>query len=183
MPPWPVSASRTAYENPWIRVVEDDVTRPDGSAGTYGVVELHHPAVFVVALTDALEVILVTVDRHTVGSSIEVPSGGSDGQEPHVAAARELREEAGLRAEDWLEVASMWSLNGVCRAPAIVYLATGLTAVVGDQTGPAQEVEGITAVQSVPWAAVVDMIRGGQITDNESVAALMYAGAHLRLVL
>ncbi len=183
MPPWPVSASRTAYENPWIRVVEDDVTRPDGSAGIYGVLELRHPAVFVVAVTEALEVVLVTVDRHTVGSSVEVPSGGCDGQEPRAAAARELREEAGLRAEHWHEVATMWSLNGVCRAPATVYLATGLASVEADETGPEQEVEGITAVRSVPWAAVVDMVRGGQITDNESVAALMYAGAHLRLAL
>lgn len=183
MPPWPVSASRTVYENPWIRVVEDQVTRPDGSAGIYGVVELHHPAVFVVALTAARELVLVTVDRHTVGPSIEVPSGGSDGQDPRVAAERELREETGLRAARWQEIGRMWSLNGVCRAPAVVYLATGLRASEEDGARLEPEAEGITAVQQIPWTTVVELIRQGQITDNESVAALMYAGAHLRLVL
>ena len=49
------------------------MTRPDGTPGVYGVVEVRRPAVFVVALTDADEVVLVTVDRHTVGTSVEVP--------------------------------------------------------------------------------------------------------------
>ena len=182
MPPWPVSASRTAYENPWIRVREDEVTRPDGSAGIYGVVELHHPAVFVVALTARQEVVLVTVDRHTVGSSVEVPSGGTDGQHPLLAAERELREEAGLVAEQWHEIGRMWSLNGVCRAQAFVYLATDLSPADEDDTSAQQATEGITSVRTVPLATVVEMIRQGQVTDNESVAALMYACAHLRLV-
>ena len=66
---WPVTRTRVAYENPWIVVREDQVVRPDGSPGVYGVVEVRRPAVFVVALTDADEVVLVTVDRHTAGTS------------------------------------------------------------------------------------------------------------------
>ena len=31
---WPVTASRTVYDNDWIEVVEDDVVRPDGSAAS-----------------------------------------------------------------------------------------------------------------------------------------------------
>ncbi len=59
--------TRTAYENQWIRVREDQVVRPDGTDGLYGVVEVRQPAVFVVALTEADEVVLITVDRHTTG--------------------------------------------------------------------------------------------------------------------
>ncbi len=179
MPPWPVSASRVPYENQWIRVVEDDVTRPDGATGIYGVVEVRNPAVFVVALTAADEVVLITVDRHTVGPSIEVPAGGTDGQHPLVAAERELREEAGLMAERWHEIGRMWSLNGVCRAPGIVYLATDLTPSDEADTRLEQEAEGISSVQTVPLTRVVDLVRQGQITDNESLGALMYALAHL----
>ena len=69
---WPVTESRTVYANAWIEVVEDAVVRPDGSDGIYGVVHLRHPAVFVVAVTDDDEVVLVTVDRHTTGPSVEV---------------------------------------------------------------------------------------------------------------
>ncbi|HET8988883.1 MAG TPA: NUDIX hydrolase, partial [Humibacillus sp.] len=126
---WPVTRSRVVYENPWIVVREDEVVRPDGSPGTYGVVEVRRPAVFVVALTDADEVVLVTVDRHTVGRSVEVPAGGTDGEDPLAAAQRELAEETGLAAETWRRVGDLAALNGICRAPEVVYLATDLREV------------------------------------------------------
>jgi hypothetical protein len=36
--PWLRRARRTAYQNAWITVWHDEVTRPDGAAGIYGVV-------------------------------------------------------------------------------------------------------------------------------------------------
>jgi 8-oxo-dGDP phosphatase len=176
---WPVTRSRVAYENPWIIVREDAVVRPDGSAGTYGVVEVRRPAVFVVALTDADEVVLVTVDRHTVGTSVEVPAGGTDGEDPLVAARRELAEETGLAAGTWRRVGDISALNGICRASEVVYLATDLTAskdgAAGRGRSDDQVAEGISAVTRVPVPEVLAMIRRGEITDGETVAALMLA--------
>ena len=172
--PWPVTASRTVYENPWIEVVEDTVVRPDGGTGPYGVVTVRHPSVFVVALTDDDEVLLVTVDRHTVGASVEVPAGGSDGEDVEVAARRELLEETGYEAASWTVVGTMNALNGICRAPETVFLARGLTLVAGD-AGHSQAEEGITAVRAVPVADVLELVRSGGITDGETVAALMFA--------
>ena len=179
---WPVTHTRVAYENPWIVVREDEVVRPDGSPGVYGVVEVRRPAVFVVALTDADEVVLVTVDRHTVGPSVEVPAGGTDGEDPLVAARRELAEETGLAAGTWRRVGDVTALNGICRAPEVVYLATDLRPADGaagavdeaDRSGE-QVAEGISAVSRVPVAEALAMIRRGEITDGETVAALMLA--------
>ena len=179
---WPVTRSRVAYENPWIVVREDEVTRPDGTPGVYGVVEVRRPAVFVVALTDADEVVLVTVDRHTVGRSVEVPAGGTDGEDPLVAARRELAEETGLVAGSWRRVGEMSALNGICRAPEVVYLATGLREAEGGSGSPTdgdrsgeQAEEGISEVARVPVAEALAMIRRGEISDGETVAALMLA--------
>ncbi|MCU1538337.1 MAG: hydrolase [Humibacillus sp.] len=180
---WPVRSTRVAYENPWIVVHEDAVVRPDGSDGTYGVVELRRPAVFVVALTDADEVVLVTIDRHTVGRSVEVPAGGTDGEDPLVAARRELAEETGLEAGTWRRVGEMTALNGICRAPEVVYLATDLRplarAADPASTEPTDDdhraEEGISAVTTVPLSEVLAMVRRGEITDGETVAALLYA--------
>lgn len=172
---WPVRETRLVYENPWIRVREDAVTRPDGSDGVFGVVEVRQPAVFVVALTDDDEVVLVTVDRHTVGVSLEVPAGGTDGEEPLAAARRELAEETGLVARDWQQVGAMNALNGICRAPEVVYLATGLEPAPGTGDAAARHEEGISDVRRVPVADVLGLVRDGAITDGETVAALMFA--------
>jgi 8-oxo-dGTP pyrophosphatase MutT (NUDIX family) len=173
---WRTRGSATVYENPWIRVREDAVNRPDGSPGIYGVVEVRNPAVFVVPVTAEDEVVLVQVDRYTTGRSLEVPAGGSDGEDPLLAARRELREETGLVADDWERIGFMYALNGISHAPEHVYLARGLRE---SAVPAAQAEEGITAVRTVPWSEVVTLIADGTITDGETVAALMYAAIAL----
>lgn len=178
--PWPVTASRVAYENRWIEVVEDRVVLPDGRPGLYGVVTVRQPAVFVVALTLADEVVLVEVDRHTTGRSWEVPAGGTDGEEPLAAARRELLEETGYTAGRWRRIGAMNALNGICRAPETVWLATELTGA-GADSGEARAVEaeqaseGISGVRAVPFSEVLVMVADGTISDGETVAALLYA--------
>lgn len=173
---WQTNDSRLVYENPWISVREDAVTGPAGD-GIYGVVTLRSPAVFVVALDDEDRVCLVTLERYTVGRSIEVPAGGSDSEDPLVAAQRELLEETGMRAAEWTAIGTMNALNGITVAPEHVYLARGLTSA-GDADA-AQDAEGIEEVCWVPFAEALAMIADGRITDGETVAALAYAGIRL----
>ncbi|RIX26450.1 NUDIX domain-containing protein [Amnibacterium setariae] len=175
---WPVTASRTVYENRWIRVDEEDVVQPDGAPGIYGVVTLKNDAVFVVAVDDEDRVLLVEVDRHTVGPSLEVPAGGSDGEEPLVAAQRELREETGFAAGAWTRLGGMTALNGVCRAPEHVFLARDLQPVASAEA--AQREEGIRALVRVPLAEVPDLVAAGRLTDSETLAALLMALTALR---
>lgn len=182
MTPWQTHGSTVVYENPWIRVREDAVRRPDGADGVYGVVEVRHPAVFVVALTDDDEVVLVELYRYATGAwSLEVPAGGSDGEDLLDAARRELLEETGLEATAWERIGSMAALNGICAAPEHVFLARGLRRPDGGvRTGGAgAAAEGIARVRAVPWADALHLVRDGVITDGESVAALMYAALAL----
>ena len=169
---WQVTSTRIAYENPWIQVVEDQVIGPDGAQGLYGVVEVRNPAVFIVAVNDAGEMLFESVDRHTVGRSLEIPAGGNDGEDFLVAAKRELYEETGYVAERWQPIGSMWALNGICRAPEHVFLAQGLSRAA---EGSAAGAEGISDVRWMPWPEVLCMVKTGEITDGESVAALLYA--------
>lgn len=171
--PWPVTASEVVYSNRWITVEDQQVTMPDGRPGQYGLVTMVNDAVFVVALTDADEILLVDIDRHTVGRSLEVPAGGTDGDDPLVAAQRELLEETGHSAAEWVRLGGMDALNGVCRAPEHVYLARGLTPA-RDATDDQHE-EGIAAVRAIPIPEVLQLVRTGGIRDGETLAALLLA--------
>lgn len=180
---WPVQSTRVVYDNPWIRVREDQVVRPDRARGVYGVLEVRSPAVFVVALTDRDEIWLLTVDRHTVGPSVEVVAGGADEEDLLAGARRELAEEVGLAAADWVELGGIDALNGLCRAPGTVFLARGLSPAPGRDapamTASEQHREGISEVGPVPVAEVLAMVRQGRIRDAETLAALLLALTHL----
>lgn len=173
---WQTLGSTVAYENRWIRVREDAVLRPDGEPGVYGVVEVRSPAVFVVPVAEPGGVVLVRVDRYALGAeSWEVPAGGTDGEDTLLAAARELREETGLAAESLVDLGPVHSLNGVSHAPGRVVLATGLTVIGGAE----QQAEGIGGVRTVPLDDLPALLARGEITDNETLGALLLALVHL----
>ena len=98
--PWRRRSRAVGYENPWITVFHDEVVRPDGSPGIYGVVHFENTAVGVVAIDDQDRVALVAQHRYTLDHrSWEIPEGGAPaGESPLAGAQRELREEAGVEA-------------------------------------------------------------------------------------
>jgi 8-oxo-dGTP pyrophosphatase MutT (NUDIX family) len=172
---WQMRTSREVYANHYIRVLEDEVTRPDGTPGLYGLLEVRHPAVFVVPVTADDRVVLVLCDRYTTGTSWEVPAGGSDGEELQVAGERELAEETGYVAARWDHLGGQWGLNGVARSRIEVFLARDLTRT----STTYDQAEGIGAVEAFAWDEVRTMLRDGRITDNESAGALLLAAIEL----
>src|ERR1700685_2269954 len=127
--PWKTKSTRVAYENAWIRVREDQVVRPDGGAGIYGVVEIR-PSVGVVAIDDRDRVVFVGQWRYSVRRySWEVPRGGSHSGETDMleVAQRELAEETGVRAAQWQELGPVDVCNGVADDVQMLFLATGLS--------------------------------------------------------
>lgn len=174
---WTTDGSRTVYENRWIRVREDAVRGPHGT-GIYGVVELRQPSVFAAALDDEDRLLMVELERYAIGrSSIELPAGGTDGEEPLLAAQRELLEETGYEADEWERVGGMDALNGIADAPEHVFLARGLRPAA--DAAATQREEGISAVRAVPFAEVLRMVADGSIRDGETIAALALVGIRL----
>jgi 8-oxo-dGTP pyrophosphatase MutT (NUDIX family) len=167
--PWRRNARRVVYQNPWVTVWHDDVTRPDGEPGIYGVVHFANSAVGVVAIDDQDRVAMVGQHRYPIDSwSWEIPEGGSPLAEDSLdGAKRELQEETGLTARNWSEI-GRWELsNSVTDEAAVVYLATDL------EQGEAQP-EGSEELEFkwLPFDEVLEMIRHGEIGDAMTVLPL-----------
>src|SRR5436309_14137129 len=104
--PWTRLSRRVVYENPWIIVYEDQVLRPDGRPGIYGVVHFRNRAIGVVVLDEADCVLLVGQYRYPLDQySWEIPEGGGGPDEtPLAAAQRELLEETVYTGGHWEEI-------------------------------------------------------------------------------
>jgi 8-oxo-dGTP pyrophosphatase MutT (NUDIX family) len=167
--PWTRRSRRVAYANPWITVWHDEVTRPDGSAGTYGVVHFANLAAGVLALDDEDRILLVGQHRYALDAySWEIPEGGVPAGETALEGARrELREETGVDAADWRELGRAHLSNSVSDELAVLFLATDLTE--GDAHPDPTEV---LDQRWVPLAEAVEMTLDGRITDAMTVIAI-----------
>ncbi len=167
--PWTLRSRETVYQNPWIEVFRDDVTRPDGAPGIYGVVHFRNIAVGIVVLDDRDRTLLVGQYRYpTDRYSWEIPEGGAPLADDSLAAARrELSEETGYVAEHWEEILRAELSNSVTDERAIVYLATGLRE--GDASPEGTEV---LEIRWVPLDEAVRMVMDGEITDALSILGL-----------
>lgn len=171
-------SSREVYANPWMVVREDDVRRDDGSEGVYGVIDKPTYAL-VIALDDA-RVHLVEQFRYPIGMRRwEFPQGTAPDRadvEPAELAARELREETGLRAAHMQELGTLDVAPGMANQRGRVFLATGLTQ--GEHARELEEQDMKTA-----WVARSEfekMIETGAVTDAQSIAAYTLLLLHER---
>lgn len=173
--PWLTLSSKRVYDNPWITVREDEVVRPDGEPGIYGVVHYKNVAVGVLAIEDA-HVYLVGQYRYPLQSySWEIPEGGCpEGEEPLAAAQRELKEETGLEAARWRMLGEAHLSNSVADEYAVWFLATEL--VTGERQPEGTE---RLSVRRVPLREALGMALDGRISDALSILALTsYALKH-----
>jgi 8-oxo-dGTP pyrophosphatase MutT (NUDIX family) len=169
--PWTTISSRSVYDNPWIRVREDQVLRPDGLPGIYGVVEFKNRAVGILPIDRVGRIWLVGQYRYPLHAySWEIPEGGcSESETPEATAERELREETGLIAGQMELVANSHLSNSVSDELAYLYRATELTQGPDDPEGS----ERIT-VRCFDWDEAWGMLRRGEITDSITVISLLY---------
>lgn len=175
--PWRRLSSRPIYENPWIKVREDQVIRPDGNPGIYGVVELQTWAIGVVALADNGDTFLVGQYRYTLDLySWEIPEGGGAKDDtPLAAAQRELREEAGITAARWTYLGEVHLSNSVTDEAGCVFLAEDLTYGAAEPDGTEE-----LALRRLPLAEAVQMALTGEISDALAVVGLLRADGYLR---
>jgi 8-oxo-dGDP phosphatase len=167
-------ASETIYVGKIFALRADEVRMPGGNTARREVVE-HYGAVAVLAMDDDRNVILVYQYRHPFGRRLwELPAGLLDlgGEPPHITAARELKEEAGLAATTWHTLVDLDSAPGFSDESVRVYLATGLTDVGRPE---AHDEEADLTLRWFPLAEAVQMVMSGEIANSIAVGGILAA--------
>ena len=169
--PWTTLDSRQVYENPWISVREDQVLRPDGLPGIYGVVHYKYKAIGVLPVDDDGHVWLVGQHRYPFDAySWEIPEGGGpEDESPETTALRELREETGLIAGRLEFLGHSHLSNSVSDEVAYLFRATELTRGESEPEGTER-----LQVRRFDWPTARAMLLQGRITDSMSQIALLH---------
>jgi 8-oxo-dGTP pyrophosphatase MutT (NUDIX family) len=167
--PWTVVSREIRYENDWIRVDHHEVRKPTGGPGIYGVVHFKNHALGVVPIDEKGYTILVGQYRFPLGYySWEIPQGGGLPNKPLVESAqRELREECGVVAKQWLQILGIDLSNSVTNEQGTAFLAWDLT----DGIAEPEDTEQLEVLRLPFWEAV-KRAETGEIRDGVTVAAL-----------
>jgi len=155
------------------RVVQ---TAPDGTRHAREIVR-HPGAVVILPFLDDGRVVLIRNYRVAVDERlVELPAGTLDrGEDPQVAAQRELAEETGYHA------GAMQHLLTFCMSPGILdekmhlYIARGLAA--GDMAPEqGEDIEPFAC----SWDEALSMIERGEIRDAKTLVGLLYYDRFMR---
>ena len=169
--PWTILKRREIHRDPWIQVIQDDVIRPDGKAGTHDAVYLL-PGVTVLAVDENQNAHLTEEFRYAVGRvTLEGVSGGRhEGESPLATAQRELREELGILAAAWTDLGQVDPFTSVIASPTQLFLARGLAFVP-------QAPEGTELIRhvTVSFAEALAMTMDGRITHAPTCVAILKA--------
>ena len=169
-------SSETLHTGKIFALRRDDVRMPGGKIVTREIVE-HYGAVAIVAIDNEGRIPMVHQYRHAFGRRLwELPAGLLDvnGEAPHLTAARELREEAGLEAQTWQVLVDLDSTPGFSDESVRVYLATGLTQVDRPE---AHDEEADMTLQWYPIENAVGRVFTGEIVNALAVAGILAAYA------
>jgi ADP-ribose pyrophosphatase len=177
--PRPVVRSELAYHGAVWDIVSEDVDLGEGGTVTRQL--MHHPgAVAILALDEDERVLMIHQYRHPVRMQLwELPAGLLDipGEDPVVAAKRELGEEADLTAERWDLLAGWFSSPGGSDEALRLYLARDVHPVPEAERHTRTEEEMGITVRWVPLDRARDAVLAGRIQNAATVIGILSACA------
>jgi ADP-ribose pyrophosphatase len=162
--------SKVVYDGNFINVRKDTVLLPDGSTSTREYIT-HPGAVAMLALLDNGNLVMERQFRYPLRREfIELPAGKIDqGEDILVTAQRELLEETGYVASEWIHLTTAWPCIGYADERMEYFLARGLTHVGRKlDDGEFLEVFELSLQDALEW------IRQGKINDSKTILGLFW---------
>lgn len=163
------------YEGNFIQVCKDKVQLPDGRLG-YREYITHPGAVAVLAILDNGNLVMERQFRYAPQREyIELPAGKIDhGEDALFTAQRELLEETGYVASEWLHLATVWPCIGYANERMEYFLARGLT-----HRGRNLDDGEFLEVFELPLPEALEWIRSGKINESKTIVGLFWLEKHL----
>ena len=154
-------------ENPWTKIVKEELEYPGGKKGEYLIVErsIALAIIPIFKVDEKLHTVLVKQHRHPIGKDmLQFPMGGlKTGTEKETHAREELKQETGFDMERFFLLGEYYVDPGLSRQKCVVYVAEGLR---GKGEQDLEETERGMTVHSVPVDTLLGMIDSGEICDS-----------------
>lgn len=164
-------SQKKIFDGEVIKLRIDTVKTPCGNTATREIVE-HPGGVCVLPLDENGNVIMEWQYRHPFSSVLfELPAGKLfKGEDPLECGKRELEEETGLCAKDFISLGKIYPTPGFCNEIIHLYLAK--TLYKGTKNPDEDE---FIEIQSVPLENLVEKVLSGEIRDAKTCVALLKA--------
>ncbi len=166
-------SSERIYEGAILNLRRDKVTIVSGGTSYREIVE-HSGGVTIAAVTDENKMVLVRQYRKAAGKVVlESPAGKVEiGEDPAIAAIRELKEETGYTANNLVHITSFYSSIGYSEELIHLYFASGL--IPGETNFDDSEA---IDVEEYHLSDLKSMVMAGEIEDGKTIAAILIAAA------
>ncbi len=158
------------YEGRVVRLRRDNALLPNGKTAIREVIE-HNGGVCIAALTDNDELLFVRQFRYPYGEVVlEIPAGKRDSidEDPFECGRRELKEETGAVASNYVFLGELYPSPGYCGEIIWLYAATGLTFGEADLDD-----DEFLNVEKIPLKKAVEMVLSGEIKDAKTQTAIL----------
>ncbi len=168
--------SQLAYQGDFIQVYKDDVSLPDGSTSNREYIK-HPGAVAILAILDNGNLVMERQFRYAPQREfIELPAGKIDlGEDTLRTAQRELLEETGYVAREWIHLTTAWPCIGYADERMEYYLARGLSHQGSRlDEGEFLEVFELSLTEAIEW------IRLGKINESKTIVGLFWLEKYLK---
>lgn len=171
------TGSEEIFDGVILHVFKDTVQLPNGNPATRELIR-HVGAVGVIPVTEDGKVIVERQFRYPLGRVItEIPAGKLDSSSENrlSAAKRELEEETGYTADEWIDMGDYYPTPAYCDERITLYLARGL-----HQGQRHLDEDEFLNFEAVPLSQLVEDVMEGRITDGKTQVAVLKAARILQ---
>lgn len=169
---WRTLHSRTVHTSPWLDMLENAVITPGGNESRYSHVHFKNFGIAILPIAENGDTWIVGQYRYPIGQyTWEIPEGGGPVEkDPLASAKRELKEEAGIKAERWDLIQKAFMSDSATNEYAYSYMARDLD--IGE---PEPEEDEELELRRIPFEELFQMVLDGRVQDSLTIMTVLRA--------